>query len=583
VQTPGPIRKGNARAAGVHDVKRLFELSSDLLATFDDQGRFIHLNPAWRSVLGWSPAELLGRRAIELVHPDDADRTLALSKRRASGGIAEFENRYRCKDGSYRWLEWNAQRREQRWYAVARDVTDRRRLQQQALRDPLTGLPNRAAFVDRLTHALARLERTPGLVAVLFVDLDRFKVVNDGHGHEVGDRFLKLTAERLSSSVRGIDTVARFGGDEFVILVDDADDARDVVEVGERVVGALEREYRISRDELSIGASVGIAVTRHSSTAPETLLREADIAMYRAKGQGGGRCELFDELTRTDVERRVRVESDLRRAILEDQLRVYYQPIVALPEMSVTRCEALVRWEHPTRGLLLPDDFVPLAEETGLIVQIGEFVMAEACRQAQVWRRAGKDIGVTVNVSTRQLAQPVFVKRVRQVLDDTGLPPGSLCLEITETSIMEHAERVGPSLATLQRLGVLIAMDDFGSGYSSLTYLKALPLDIIKIDKSFVAEILESSQDRAIVSAILLLARETELAVIAEGIETPQLHAEVVGLNCGLGQGFLYDQPKPPEELELDGYSSRVTPGVGDPLVIREFMRQIGIPARIRQ
>ncbi len=570
------------RPRDIDEVWRLFELSTDLLATFDAVGRFTGLNPAWEKILGWDRERLLGTSATDLIHPDDVERTFDLQARvNGEAEIVQFENRMRCSDGSFRWLQWNARNVDDGWYAVGRDVSERKQLESQALVDPLTGLPNRVAFVDRLAQALGRLQRREGTVAVLFVDLDHFKVINDGRGHEVGDRFLKLAAGRLRDSIRGVDTVARLGGDEFVVLVEGGPDTRDVADVGKRVVRSLERPIAIDEEELWIGASVGIAMTSQADTAPDAMLREADVAMYRAKARGGGRWEIFDNSMRAEVEERVRVERDLRRALESDELCLYYQPIVALPELSVTRCEALVRWRHPARGLVLPGDFIPLAEETGLIVELGAQVLRAACEQAREWRRVGHDIGITVNVSTRQLVQPTFVDLVRGVLEDTDVPPTVLCLEITETAIMQRPERVIPGLISLRRLGVRIAMDDFGSGYSSLTYLKLLPLDIIKIDKSFVSGIIESPEDRAIVAAILRLAAETELSVIAEGVETEALHGELVSLGCDLAQGFLYDVPKPPDELELDGYSSRVRPGVGDPLVIREFMRQIGIPARI--
>jgi diguanylate cyclase (GGDEF)-like protein/PAS domain S-box-containing protein len=563
------------------DVERLFQLSTDLLACIEEGGAFRSVNPAWERVLGWSQDELLSRNLGELIHPDDLERTLALGKNGTPTRIVDFENRYRCRDGSYRWLQWNARCVGTLWYAVARDVTDRRHLEEQATLDSLTGLPNRAVFNDRLTHALARLRRHEGMVSVLFVDLDHFKLINDGRSHDVGDSFLRAAAMRLRSTLRTQDTVARFGGDEFVIVVEDPIGANDIREIGERVVRAFQGPFEVDGDQLSSTASVGIAVTERATMTPEKLLREADIAMYRAKASGGDSYEVFDDALRSEVLHRVRLEGELRRALAVGDLVVYYQPIVALPETSVNRCEALVRWRHPERGLLLPGEFIPLAEETGLIVPIGAWVLREACRKAQEWRRSGSDIGVTVNVAPLQLAEDGFVELVRVTLRDAGLPPPALCLEITETAIMEHPERIVPSLEALHALGVRIAMDDFGSGYSSLTYLKLLPLDVIKIDKSFVGNILGSAEDRAIVSAMLSLAHETDLSVIAEGVETEALHAELVGMGCELAQGFLYDEPKPPTDLRLHGYSSRVHPGVGDPLVIREFMRQIGIPARI--
>ena len=323
-------------------------------------------------------------------------------------------------------------------------------------------------------------------------------------------------------------------------------------------------------------------MTATCETVPEALLREADIAMYRAKARGGGCFALFDDEVRTEVERRVNQERELRVAVDEGQLVLHYQPIVSLPETSVSRCEALLRWNRPGSGLLLPDKFLPLAEETGLIVAMGEWVLAEACRQAAQWRRDAHDLAITVNVSIRQLDQPDFAAVVQRIVAASGLPPAALCLEITETAITTDLAQIAPSLEALRRTGVRIAMDDFGSGYSSLGYLRSLPLDIIKIDKSFVRGIIDDPQDRAIVAGIVNLGNQTNRRVIAEGVESEALHSELIGLGCDLAQGFLYARPAPSQDLSLDGYSSRVRPGVGDPTVIREFMRQIGIPARLR-
>jgi diguanylate cyclase (GGDEF)-like protein/PAS domain S-box-containing protein len=572
-----PVSQGVARA-------ELFELSSDLLATFDRAGHFLDLNIAWERTLGWDRAELIGRRAVDLVHPEDFQRTVEL-KDHGTGetpDVVEFENRFLCKDGGYRWLQWSARLSGESWYSVARDVTDRRILEERAVRDPLTGLPNRTALIERLAQAVSRLGRHPGFVAVLFVDLDHFKVINDGRGHEAGDRFLCAAADRLRGTVREGDSVARFGGDEFVILVQDASRAFDVTDVAGRVVDALKRPIMSEGDEVVVSGSVGIALTSSPGIKPESLLHQADIAMYRAKARGGGCYELFSDQVRAEIEQRLSAERMLRLAVDEGQFILHYQPIVALPEVSVSRCEALLRWQHPVYGQVLPGEFLALAEETRLIVPIGEWVLEQACRQTRDWRRAGRDIAITVNVSTVQLDEPEFPEVVRRTLAATDLPPPALCLEITETAIMRHIGRVAPRLEALRRIGVRIAMDDFGSGYSSLAYLRSLPLDIIKIDKSFVAGIGHDAQDRSIVAGMIKLGRDTNRGVIAKGVETESLHAELVGLGCDLAQGFLYDRPCPPEQLVLDGYSSRVRPGIGDPLVIREFMRQIGIPARIR-
>ncbi len=550
----------------------------------DPTGRFMRLSPSWERTLGWPVSELIGRSALELIHPDDVKRTLELAEITASpdAEIRDFNNRFHCKDGRYRWLEWNVRKSADVWFASARDVTDRKLVEHQAERDPLTGLPTRTAASERIAYAIAGLERRGGIIGVLFLDLDHFKLINDGRGHEVGDSFLRGAVSRFRESVPDADTIARLGGDEFVILIGDGGSPARLAAAAEQLVSAFEQPMLIGSELLRCGVSVGVALTSDPSVGPETLLREADIAMYRAKAKGGSSSEVFDETLRLEVANRVDVERELRRAVDRNQLVLHYQPIVTLPEMGVTRCEALVRWQHPARGLLSPDEFIPLAEETGLIVPIGTWVLEQACLQAKAWRRDGWDVGVSVNVSTHQLEQPLFVDLVRSVLANVSLPPGSLCLEITETGILQRPRAVAPSLSALSALGVRIAMDDFGAGHSSLTHIDVLPLDMIKIDRSFVAGILDRPEDRAIVTALLSLARETEMSVVAEGVESEPMHTELVDLGCALAQGFLYDRPRPATELTLDGYSARVRRGVGDPLVIREFMRQIGIPARIQ-
>jgi diguanylate cyclase (GGDEF)-like protein/PAS domain S-box-containing protein len=570
---------------GPSAIARLFELANDLLATIDRAGRFTAVNPAWERVLGWSDEELLGSRAVDLLHPFDVERTLLLADAANTdlSDAVEFEARYRCKDGSYRWLLWNARLTDHTWYTVARDVTDSRMLEAEAARDPLTGLANRTAATQRLSWAVLRLERHPGLVGVLFVDLDDFKVINDGRGHELGDRYLCAAGARLAATVRGVDAVARFGGDEFVILIEDVTEIAQVTEVAGRVVEALKRPIALDHEQLAGKASVGVASTSDPRESPEALLREADIAMYQAKARGGDCYQVFDDGLRAEVAERVATARELRVAVKEARLVLHYQPIVRLPEASVGRCEALVRWVHPDRGLLAPEEFLPSAEESGLIVGIGAWVLEEACRQAREWRRAGRDIAINVNVSARQLEGRDFVDIVARVLKVSELPHAALCLEITETEIMKHVDRVAPRLEMLRRMGVHIAMDDFGSGYSSLTYLRSLPLDIIKVDKSFVADIATDRQDRAVVAGIVMLGRETDRDVVAEGVETEAQHAEVIALGCELAQGFLYDSPKPADELSLDGRLTLLPARVGDPRPFGQLTRRLGIAASARR
>jgi EAL domain-containing protein (putative c-di-GMP-specific phosphodiesterase class I) len=332
----------------------------------------------------------------------------------------------------------------------------------------------------------------------------------------------------------------------------------------------------------SVTASIGIAnFGPESKRSAEQLMVEADIAMYRAKAAGGGRVEIFDEEMRNRLATRIEIEGELREALEQGQLVTHYQPITSLPDAVPIGCEALVRWDHPTRGLLPPSEFIPVAEESGLIIELGAWVLEDACRQAQAWREAGRHLHVSVNVSPVQLLREDVAVLVTRVLEETGLPPQLLYLEVTETSLIEEAEAIAPSLQTLKDLGVRIAIDDFGGGSSSLSYLSVLPIDVVKIDRLFVEGLPDSGDDRAIVSAVISLCEELELTAIAEGIEHDRQHWELRELGCRLGQGFLYAKARPPAELELDGFATAVQPGVGDPSQIREFMRQIGIPARV--
>jgi diguanylate cyclase (GGDEF)-like protein/PAS domain S-box-containing protein len=532
----------------------LFELSIDLLAVIDRAGRIIDVNPAAERILGFSPAELIGVRISDLLHPEDRDRTLALGTANTStrSDVVKFENRYCCKDGSYRWLQWNARFTDETWYAVARDVTDRRLLEECAERDPLTSLPNRTGLSNRLADAIARLDHRPGPVAVLFVDLDRFKRINDRRGHQIGDDFLCAVAARLQDAVRAIDLVARFGGDEFVILLEELSARDSVSEIASRVVQALQEPIVIGDVEAQLDASVGVALTFSSETSPGALLHEADIAMYRAKRRGGSCVDLFDEQARAEADRALGTERELRMSVEEAELAVHFQPIVSLPDTAVSRCEALLRWQHPTRGLLLPDEFLPLAEETGTILGMGEWVLREACWQAHRWRGACPDLAVTVNVSARQLEQPEFPQIVRRVLAESELPPSALCLEVTETQIARNLNRVAPRLTALRATGVRIAIDHFGTGHASLGALRTLPFDTLKIDRSFIRGIACSTHDRAIVASIVTLGHDIGREVVAEGVETEELHSELVSIGCELAQGFFYERPRPAREVSLE-------------------------------
>jgi diguanylate cyclase (GGDEF)-like protein len=404
--------------------------------------------------------------------------------------------------------------------------------------------------LDRLALALARLRRAQTSIAVLFIDLDNFKVVNDSLGHNAGDKLLVELAARLRQAIRPSDTIARFGGDEFVVLCEDIGAAHDAVTVGRRIVAAASEPFTVNGHEMFVSASVGVALAVDAEATPETLLRDSDAAMYRAKERGRGRVEVFDEALRTRIMERLELENGLRRALQRDELRVYYQPEVSLSQERMIAVEALVRWEHPRRGLLQPDAFVPLAEETGLIVAIGEWVLNEACRQVATWRRNGVEIDLSVNVSARQLAQPDIVDVVRATLEASGLPAESLCLEITESAFMRDPDAALATLTLVKELGVKIALDDFGVGFSSLAQLKRmLPLHALKVDRSFISGLADDERNSAIVAAVVLMATTLGVTAIAEGVETEAQALQARALGCDVSQGYFFTAPEPPELL----------------------------------
>jgi diguanylate cyclase (GGDEF)-like protein/PAS domain S-box-containing protein len=576
---PGP-GAGSSMPAAAFD--RLFTLISDLLVVTTRDGVIRFVNPAWEEKLGWSADELVGASVFELVHPDDVAPTGELA---ATGpDVVNFTNRYRHKDGGWRWLHWSARRDGDHWYAVAKDVTEQKRLERRALHDELTGLANRSLLLDHLRGAIARLRRSEAkLLAVLFVDLDGFKLVNDRHGHEVGDMVLSGVAERLRGVVREADVISRFGGDEFVIVAESLSHDDEALRLADRIVHVVSSEFELATGNYSLSCSVGVATTTDANSDPDVLLREADIAMYRAKTDGRGRVAVFDERARHEAGERVAIESELRRALAGDELRVLYQPVVDVMNGTLVGCEALVRWRHPEHGLLLPERFVPLAEATGLIVELGGRVLEEAFRQAGEWRRQGSEFTVSVNVSRRQLLEPWFPEAVRDALSAAAIPGEALCLEVTETAAPARHGPLVDALHAVRELGIKIALDDFGAGYSTLTNLRELPIDVIKIDRSFVAGIAAKGDDRGIVAAVMALARELGLGVIAEGVETEQQLSVLRSLGCRLAQGHLFSPAVAPEQLLSRGFSTWPRPGIGDASVIREFMRQIGIPARLER
>jgi diguanylate cyclase (GGDEF)-like protein/PAS domain S-box-containing protein len=541
--------------------------ANDGLWDWDLRTHRIYFSPRWKLMLGFAEEEIGDgvEEWLSRVHREDAARLKTQIVAHLNGETVHFENEHRMthRDGSWRWMlsRGLAVRDEKgaayRMAGSQTDITERKLAEEQllhdAFHDALTGLPNRALFLDRLGLALERSRRRDGRFAVLFVDLDRFKVVNDGLGHLAGDALLVAVSQRLLAFVHPGDTLARFGGDEFTILLDEVGGAEDAVRTAERIQGELSRPFDLpSGREVFTTASVGIALSDVRYQTADELLRDADTAMYRAKAQGRARYVLFDAGMHTRAVELLTLETDLRRALERDELVVYYQPIVAIDTGRLSGFEALVRWRHPLRGLVLPSEFIGFAEESALIVPLGAWVLKEACRQTAAWVRSASGdppLTVSVNVSARQLARPELGDEVEAALEESGLPASSLRLEITESLMVQSAEAAPATLARLRGLGIELYVDDFGTGYSSLGTLQTLPVDKLKIDSSFVARLEANEGSRELVRTILALARNLGLGVIAEGVETEGQRRLLAELGCEQGQGFLFAGPLTAEEV----------------------------------
>ncbi len=539
--------------------RQLFENARDMVCSLDESGRFTAINRAGEAITGYSSAEILGMSFEKLIAPEDVPRARGRFEWTMSGGVeAEIEEfEVVRKDGSRTTLEVSYSRSETLGGAqlelIARDVTERKRLEQElrqhAFYDSLTGLANRMLFWDRVTHALARRQ---GSAAVLFVDLDDFKNVNDSFGHPAGDRLLAEIADRLRACARPTDTCGRLGGDEFALLLEDVSAPGPAIQAAERILAALEAPIRLHGAEVSVGASIGIALQSSQTEETSEILRNADIAMYSVKARSKNGYGLFEPGMLETTQARLELTGELKRAIEEQQLSLHYQPIVELGSGIITGVEALVRWQHPERGLLSPGDFITLAEDTGLIVPLSRWVLAEACRQARRWQSAhpgDPPLGVGVNVSARHLQSEHLFSDVESALEESGLAPESLVLELTESVVADDGE-AADKLSQLRGLGVRIALDDFGTGYSSLAYLQRLPADILKIDQSFVRALAEGAREQRLVSMILSLGESLGLSVIAEGIELAEERDQLYSLGCRKGQGFLFAHPLAPENLE---------------------------------
>ena len=547
----------------------LLRNSSDLVLVVDPSTLTIrYATPVVERMLGYPPDAVVGSSLNELTHPEDrgvlADAVRAVS----SGDDGHETDRWRalhhkggCVDVEASWLNLSDDPSVQGLVVTIRDVGERTNLEDQlrhqAFHDPLTGLPNRSLFEDRVRHSVARTRRHGRGMAVLFVDLDDFKTVNDSLGHAAGDELLRQVAQRLNSWVRTSDTVARLGGDEFAVLVEEPEHPEEAQVIAQRINTGMEQPCVIDGHELFVGASVGIAPSESGSTSEE-LMRNADTAMYAAKAGGKGRSAVFQPTMHMEVQRRLMLSGDLRRALDNGELFVEYQPLVDLSSGRILGAEALARWNHPNLGRVAPGDFIPVAEETGLIVPLGGWVLMQACQQAADWHaRSDQDpIYVSVNVSPRQFRQSgTVVEQVRAATSASGIEPSLLVLEITESVLMQDRESVRGELAALQELGVRVAIDDFGTGYSALTYLRDFPIDMVKMDQSFVNDLSAGRGDQALVRSVVELGEALDMEIVAEGIERQDQLDHLSEMRCSIGQGYYFARPLDGKDMGdlLDG------------------------------
>lgn len=541
----------------------LFENANDLIYTHDLRGNFTSLNRAGEIITGYSRAEALKMNIKQIIAPDYLEEARQIYRKVKDENATAYELEIIAKDGRRITLELSTRlifegEKPVGVQGIARNTTERKRaeemLERNALYDTLTNLPNRSHFMDHLKQAIERAEcELDFRFAVLFLDLDRFKVINDGLGHLIGDKLLVAIAERIKSSLRPGDIVARLGGDEFTILINNVNNTSDAINVAERIQKKLTRPYRLENYEVFTSASIGIVISDEIRRKPEDLLRDADAAMYRAKESGKARYEIFDREMHVRNMNLLKVETDLRRAVDRDELRVFYQPIVNLDHGDVHEFEALIRWEHPERGLIPPNEFVGVAEETGLIISVGEWILKEACRQVKQWQRTiatSKPISISVNLSAKQLMHPSFIESTKEILNKTKLDPRFLKLEVTETMVMKYSEAALGVLTELHDLGVRLSTDDFGTGYSSLSYLHRFPFDRIKIDRGFISKMDSEMKIEAIVRSILMLGENLGIEVVAEGIETENQIRQLRSLGCKYGQGYFFSKPVAPEYAE---------------------------------
>jgi diguanylate cyclase (GGDEF)-like protein/PAS domain S-box-containing protein len=541
----------------------LVENSSDLVTVVDRDGIILFQSPSVARVLGWDVERTEGTSFVAALHDSDQPRWLTIVDFLAEDSDGEMvaEWQVRHADGSWRFLQsvvTNLIHEPSVGGLVlnSRDITDQKtledQLRHQAFHDQLTGLANRALFVEHLDQALRRQSRMGGGLAVLFIDLDEFKAVNDLHGHTLGDELLRQAAERLRTTLRTADAIARIGGDEFAALFEGVGLGLDASAAAERVIESFAQPFLIESLEVFVTASMGMALNDSGTESAEDLIRNADLAMYAAKTANKGRYEVFSTNMHSTILDRMQMEVDLRHALDQSEFEAYYQPIVTLPSGTIVGVEALIRWNHPQRGLVMPGEFIGVAESSGIIVQIGAWILRHACQEFEVLTRGvsgGQNLGLSVNLSTRQLSDPLLIDTVRGALANSGLDARRLTLEITESAIMEDVPNTFRVLTELRSFGVKIAIDDFGTGYSSLSLLSEIPVDTLKIDQSFVTSVAKPPEPGRLIRAIQLLASDFGLRTVAEGVEELDQLEALEGLGCQAAQGFYFARPLPAMQL----------------------------------
>lgn len=528
----------------------------DLVCLHHPDGRYLYVTPSSQALLGYTPEELIGRSPYEFLHPNDQERVRQEAhQQNLQGQPTLITYRIRHKDGTYIWLETltlgilDEQGQIQHLQTTSRDVSDRVKAQKQlehdALHDNLTGLPNRSLLMARLNFALQRAKLHPHRrFAVLFLDLDNFKVVNDSLGHFVGDELLLIVAAQLNHFIGETDLAARLGGDEFVILLEEIEEVGEAVRVAESILNGLQSPFSVGDRDVFTSTSIGIVIGDATHQNAEDLLRDADLAMYRAKQNGRGCYAIFDPGMHLQIVDRLHLENDLRKALENQAFVLYYQPIVDLQTLAIRSFEVLIRWQHPQRGWVSPTEFIPVVEEMGLIVALGQWVLHTACRQAALWHGTFPDqaLRIAVNLSVQQL-QPALLKQLDDVLQLTGLPSDRLVLEITEGMLIQNIAMTCDLLNQIKARGVRLSIDDFGTGYSSLRYLHQLPVDTLKVDRSFISPIVADARNQVIAESIVALSNLLEIKAIAEGIETPEQLKWLQTVGCELGQGYLFAPP----------------------------------------